>query len=121
MTALPRIRVVVRGAVEAGPPCLDCAACCVGLDVELVPGMDDVPDPMVEWREEEGGIAVPYMMRRATGECIALTVDGRCSIYETRPSECRAFERGSSDCEAARERVDRPGIVQGDDVGVRAS
>ena len=47
-------------------------------------------------------------MRMDDGHCAALARDAlgqyACQIYERRPEVCRALERGSSACEAERER-----------------
>ena len=86
--------------MRVDPPCPSCAACCVGLEAELAPGLDDVPDELVDVSRE--GYLV--MAQRADGSCLALA-NGKCSIYERRPLECRRFERGSPDCFAAQRRV----------------
>jgi Fe-S-cluster containining protein len=35
-----------------------------------------------------------------SNQCIALTKEGKCSIYEKRPESCRLFEINSKCCEA---------------------
>lgn len=86
--------------VRTSPPCASCAACCVDVEVEIVPALDDVPDELLAVSPD--GYLV--MAQRADGSCAAL-VGGRCSIYERRPVECRRFRRGSPECVAARQRV----------------
>ena len=58
-------------------------------------GEDDVPRHLTE-QDRWGGTV---MARRDDGWCAAL--DRRimlCTIYERRPTICRDFERGGSDC-----------------------
>lgn len=75
--------------------CEGCGLCCF-LSVELVAGMDDVPDELTEVVDDDGYESL--QMKIHNGHCIALTEDGRCSIYERRPTVCRDFEFGSDRC-----------------------
>ncbi len=66
--------------------------CCVGLSVEVYPN-DDVPDNMTIVRKN-----FRYMRKQRDHKtCIAL-VEGRCSIYEIRPTVCREFWVGNPRC-----------------------
>lgn len=69
------------------PPCLGCGRCCTLL-VEIVGGIDDVPDELL----------LGVYMRRVNGKCVALTPERTCSIYDNRPLECRQFKRGCQHC-----------------------
>lgn len=84
-------------------PCYPCFACC-RLRVELIGGVDDVPDELTEWIDDDG--VEICVMRQVDGACIALK-NGRCSIYERRPIECVEFERGGERCDAIQQRGDR--------------
>ena len=84
------------------PDCASCGACCRGLEVELVGGLDDVPDELVDMTR-----GYPTMRQRADGSCIAL-VGGACAIYATRPRECRDFQRGGGECHALRQQRGLP-------------
>jgi uncharacterized protein len=75
------------------PACAGCGICC-HLVVELVPGIDDVPEEFVV--EHEG---VRCMEQRGNGACVALdTVTRLCTIYERRPKACRDFQRAGTLC-----------------------
>jgi Fe-S-cluster containining protein len=80
--------------------CQQCGVCCT-LRVELVLGLDDIPDRMVEFiKEDDREIPV---MKRINGRCIALTSDNKCSIYFYRPMECKDFRAGESRCRGKEE------------------
>ena len=75
------------------PPCAGCGACC-HLLVELVDGVDCVPEKFVV---EHAGVRC--MEQRGDGACVALDADTNlCTIYEQRPQTCRTFERGGGLC-----------------------
>jgi Fe-S-cluster containining protein len=74
--------------------CANCAACCCRLEVMLM-GEDDIP---VEYTLEDqwGGWV---MLRLADGWCAALDRHTlRCTIYAQRPTICRDYQMGDSDC-----------------------
>ena len=83
--------------------CLGCKACCTNVGVNLFEE-DNIPENMIETialrpdKYPPLGREFKFMKHKINGECIALTTDGRCSIYETRPTVCVDFERGSKDC-----------------------
>jgi uncharacterized protein len=78
------------------PACAGCGACC-HLVVELMPGVDDVPEELVVVNE-----GVRCMDQRGNGACVALDPISRlCTIYERRPKTCRDFARGTDLCRAA--------------------
>ncbi len=63
--------------------CGRCRECCKGfrvLDIE------DADMYEVFWKE-----GVSYLAQKENGDCIYLRDEG-CSIYETRPQECRDFD-----------------------------
>lgn len=75
--------------------CKGCGLCCF-LSVELVDGVDDIPEEMSEVVYEDG--CTYTQMKMKDGHCIALTDDGLCSIYDSRPSVCQEFEFGGERC-----------------------
>jgi uncharacterized protein len=74
--------------------CASCEACCCRLEVMLM-GEDDVPAELT-LEDPWGG----WVMRRLEdGWCAALDRKTlRCTIYERRPTICRDFETGESEC-----------------------
>ena len=108
----------VAVAPRAGPSNLDCrtcGACCYGDEMWIhVMASDDerlgdhgVHHLTVLTQHGRGYFA--RSMKMVDGRCVAFRdrlADGGCgcSIYETRPDICRAFQAGSPDCLAARRR-----------------
>lgn len=81
------------------PACAGCGRCCHQV-VGLVAGVDFVPEAMVVEHDGER-----CMEQRGDGACVALDpVTKLCTIYERRPSVCRAFDRGSDLCVRVLER-----------------
>lgn len=80
------------------PDCDSCGGkCCVG-DIEVAPGEPLYGNEFLTTCV--GGSGKPYdrvMNVSSAGKCICL-VDGRCSIYESRPAVCRRFQLGSKCC-----------------------
>jgi len=78
--------------------CGTCRACCCRLEVMLM-AEDDVPAEMTAVDRWGGWV----MARGDDGWCAALDrATMRCRIYERRPSVCRAFAVGGSECMAER-------------------
>ena len=78
--------------------CASCKACCCRLEVMLM-SEDNVPLHLTE--EDRWGGRV--MARLDDGWCAALKRDTMlCGIYEHRPTICRDYELGGSDCIAER-------------------
>lgn len=76
-----------------GFDCLACTACCLFLEVRVLP-TDDVPPEM---RRPTTSGAV--MLRAPDGACIALERStGKCRIYDRRPQACRDFRVGGAGC-----------------------
>ena len=74
--------------------CAACEACCCKLQVLLMSG-DDIPAHLTEHDERNTTV----MRRGSDGWCVALNRDTlRCTIYARRPSICREFAMGGSDC-----------------------
>lgn len=80
---------------EAGNPCFGCGACCRHFRVSFYHGeLDTQPGGYVP-----AELAVQVTPFRACmkgteaghGRCIAHQGDGRCAIYDKRPSTCREF------------------------------
>ena len=91
---IDRLRMIK--AFDDLPVCAGCGSCC-RLVVELLPGIDDVPEELVV--EHDG---VRCMEQSGNGTCMALDPFTRlCSIYERRPTACRVFERASPPCRKA--------------------
>jgi Fe-S-cluster containining protein len=78
-----------------GISCSDCKACCCRLEVMLMGEDEHVPAELTA-RDPWGG----WVMRRlADGWCAALDRHTmRCTIYELRPTICRDYRTGGSDC-----------------------
>lgn len=75
------------------PACAGCGQCC-HLSVELIEGVDKVPE---EFAVERAGVR--YMDQHANGACVALDAETLlCTLYEQRPQVCRDFQRGSGLC-----------------------
>jgi uncharacterized protein len=74
--------------------CASCEACCCRLEVMLM-GEDDPPVQLTA-QDRWGG----WVMRRLEdGWCIAVDRETmRCTIYERRPTVCRDYETGASEC-----------------------
>jgi Fe-S-cluster containining protein len=73
--------------------CKRCGFCCVGMDVEIVSGLDDIPPEMTYKRN-----GAWYMRQYPNGKCIALSTDDACRIYSFRPTVCKQFEPGEPRC-----------------------
>lgn len=74
--------------------CATCRACCCRLEAILT-GDDDVPADMIEFDRWGGQV----MARLGDGWCAALDRDTMlCKIYERRPTVCREFQLGASEC-----------------------
>lgn len=100
--------------------CVSCGACCFGrrnyvqvfnhdaarLGAERMTEL--VADPVGEFPAGGGRAAEPTRYMKMThGHCGALRIGNAqflCSVYETRPTVCRALEPGSSACLEARAR-----------------
>ena len=79
--------------------CTECRGkCCMGtIDVYSV---DEIfYDDTLVW--DDPNDKYDRTMQIVNGHCIALK-DGKCSIYEKRPTVCRAFQVGCSCCENIR-------------------
>lgn len=74
-------------------PCDTCGACCRN----LAPAGPPIGRARIEPALHDG----MNMRLTADGTCVAL-VDGRCSIYESRPEVCRTFAVGGVLCNRAR-------------------
>ena len=83
-------------AVPSSPSvsCSTCRANCCKLEVLLM-GEDDVPDFLIHIDRWGGHV----MARLDDGWCAALDRETLlCGIYERRPTLCRDYELGGSDC-----------------------
>jgi uncharacterized protein len=84
---------MLQNTLDNLPACAGCGSCC-HLVVELVTGVDDVPEAFVV---EHSGVRC--MDQRGNGACVALDSSTRlCTIYERRPKACRDFNRGEALC-----------------------
>lgn len=103
---VPRTSMLISS--DGLPACAGCGICC-HLVVELMPGIDHVPEEFVV--EHEG---VRCMEQRGNGACVALdTATRMCTIYERRPKACRDFQRAETLCRqvVAKAFEARPGRV----------
>lgn len=76
--------------------CKGCGRCCRDFFVEIVGGVDDIPDRYVEWNDSNGADG---MIRRKNGTCLALDEKTNlCTIYDRRPLVCKQFKKGSAEC-----------------------
>jgi Fe-S-cluster containining protein len=81
--------------------CASCRACCCRLEVMLM-GEDDVPPELTEVDRWGGQV----MARLDDGWCAALNrATMLCGIYERRPTICRDYQVGGSDCIAERSKL----------------
>jgi len=86
-------RLTMADILDGPPLCAGCGCCC-HLVVELLDGVDDVPEKFVVTND-----GARCMDQRGDGACIALDPASRlCTIYERRPQTCRDFGRGTSLC-----------------------
>ena len=92
---LTAMRAALRGEADADVPCDGCTACCTSS--QFVPIGPDETDTLAHIpadllfpapRLPKGHVLLGYDER---GHCPML-VDDRCSIYEHRPSTCRAYD-----------------------------
>lgn len=74
--------------------CKGCGKCCKlshpYLDVEIFE--DKIPSKYLEFKKNSF-----YMKRKENGDCIALE-NNLCSIYDSRPKECREFNQNHPLC-----------------------
>ena len=78
--------------------CASCKASCCRLEVMIL-GEDDVPPELTEV-DRWGGLV---MARSGDGWCAGLDRHTMlCGIYERRPTVCRDYQVGGSDCIAER-------------------
>jgi Fe-S-cluster containining protein len=102
-----RLPVVAAGKIDP-PECLDCGVCCFSTLPRYVPVTGDDYErlgedaaAMVVWEENKA------YLRLEDGHCAALRIGTRerrfvCSVYDRRPTTCRALERGSPECAGER-------------------
>lgn len=91
--------------------CDRCGACC-----RTFPILVSIGDARREPRIESEALRVEEWQRSQEWEfrlhplpfnrgCPFLSDDDSCSVYDTRPTVCRAFEAGSPQCAEARRRI----------------
>ena len=86
--------------------CRECrGACCESFtaEIQMVPPHRDSQrwlELHATHIELHNRIDQPFTGKKLTFECrcVALTSDGQCSIWETRPMVCELFIAGSKDC-----------------------
>ncbi len=80
---------------EAGNPCFGCGVCCRHFRVSFYHGeLDTQPGGYVP--ADMTSLVTPFRAcmkgtEAGHGQCIAQQPDGRCGIYDKRPSVCREF------------------------------
>jgi uncharacterized protein len=98
---------VFVAAQPSTPDCLTCGACCAYFHQILISLEDSTPRSLA-WEVLDSDEQVTHWLRRQPGNGHCLAFDGRvsasarCTIYELRPTACRAFEAGSDRCHALR-------------------
>ena len=106
------------GSLQNLNPCVNCGACCAHFRVQFYwreANPEDSPHPVPQNLVED--LTPTFRCMKGTADkhhpqCAALKgrigKDGKCSIYELRPTPCRAFEasfengRRNSRCDEAR-------------------
>ena len=95
----------LRAALPAD--CRACGACCSGLLVEV----DDAALAVLPRRLVKQDDLFGWVMRERKGVCAALRGEigcgVSCSVYDSRPLDCRDFEPGCRACLDARSRAAR--------------
>lgn len=90
--------------IDASVHCSSCPSLCCRLTVVLKT-TDRVATELTT--HLDNGIAV--MARGTDGYCVALSADHTgCTIYDTRPGDCRRFTMGGAYCRSERENADLP-------------
>jgi Fe-S-cluster containining protein len=92
----------------SAPACGDCTSCCHNLAI-LADAVDVEREPRIQaegqWDEER---KVYRLVPRFKGKTMHLRCPflrgWGCSIHPTRPRVCAAFQAGSAECAAARDR-----------------
>ncbi len=96
-------RVIAGPAIEV-PDCISCGACCM---FGMIPIERRTPEPLTEYVEmtaDDTDVVIERALWRdqADGRCRHLSGEVArevgCTVYEDRPSTCRAFEAGSDRC-----------------------
>lgn len=97
LASLPH--AVRADGIDPTVQCDDCSALCCRLTVVLHPG-DDVAAALTTTLAN----GIPVMARGADGYCVALSTDAHrsCTIYDTRPGDCRRFAMGGAYCRSER-------------------
>lgn len=96
--------VIPVGKIET---CADCAACCHGLEVDLyeadLVNLEESPLDDAATTSARSGETI---LRQCGSDerCIALSDDGRCTIYDLRPRVCSDFKMGGVECVQQRRR-----------------
>ena len=90
--------------IDTGVQCSDCPSLCCRLTVVLK--TSDRVAPELTARMDNG---ITVMARGANGYCVALAADhSGCTIYDTRPGDCRRFTMGGAYCRSERENAALP-------------
>lgn len=71
-------------------------ACCESFSLPAITILSPTADAR-RWIELHGTNRPGHMLHFEC-RCTALTAEGRCGIYETRPQVCRVFKAGGVDC-----------------------
>ena len=81
--------------------CIECRGkCCMGT-IEVYSNDEIFYDDKLVLENDDPDNRYDRIMQIVDGYCIALK-DGKCSIYEKRPTVCRAFQVGNPCCENIR-------------------
>lgn len=90
--------------------CDRCGLCCRKLIVYLVPA-DVVREPRLATVAIKFRQSNEYSHHLCAGRCPLLNGDSECTIYETRPTECREYEAGAKHCQDLRELYGFPPLL----------
>ncbi len=90
--------------------CIACHACCRYWRVEVTEA-DVIREPRLRDHIEKDEDDRWIISNRKSERCVFLGDDGRCEIYETRPTACRDFDVNSEMCQISRRFADLPEVV----------
>lgn len=90
--------------IDAAVQCSDCVSLCCRLTVVL-----KTTDRVAIELTTRMANGITVMARGVDGYCVALsTAHDACTIYESRPGDCRRFTMGGAYCRSERENAHLP-------------
>lgn len=88
------LTAITSDAPVVDVPCKSCTVCCEKLSPYLTPdeiSSGQYPISLTVLSNDQSCNPVVTMFKSATGGC-SMLIDGRCSIYNSRPVACRQFD-----------------------------